>query len=137
MRFRPIVFIAVAAISATWIAFSQSPENQPAKTPPGTTYTVAGLGEQKTVSVALRVRRVTYEDAYVAVPATDTIMKIKPDGSPQIDMDKFVSEAIRISKDKRVEWKVESSITEAHPIQQGPPQGRKSFDFFYAEQSVR
>ena len=87
--------------------------------------------ENKTFSIALRVRRVTYEDAYVAVPVTDKIMKKKEDGTHDIDFEAFVKEAVRISKDKRVEWKVESSTTEAHPIQQPLPEGRKSLDAFY------
>lgn len=87
----------------------------------------------KTYSVALRVRRVTYEDAYVAVPVTDAIMKKKEDGTPGIDFEKFVAEALRISKDTKVEWKIEESKSEPHPIQQAPPEGRKSFDAYYNE----
>jgi hypothetical protein len=93
----------------------------------------AASSDAKTYSVALRVRRVTYEDAYVAVPATDAIMKKKEDGTYGIDFEKFVAEAIRISKDPKVEWKIEESKTEPHEIQQAPPEGRKSFDSFYQE----
>ena len=89
--------------------------------------------DPSTYSVALRVRRVTYEDAYVAVPVTDAIMKMKEDGTPGIDFEKLVAEAIRISKDPRVEWQVEESKTEPHQIQQSPPEGRKSFDAFNNE----
>jgi hypothetical protein len=42
-----------------------------------------------------------------------------------------VAEAIRISKDKRVQWEVESSKTEAHPTQQPLPKTRKVLDAFY------
>ena len=35
----------------------------------------------KTFSVMLRVRRVTYEDAYIAVPVTNKLMMEKADGS--------------------------------------------------------
>ncbi len=87
-------------------------------------------------SIAIRVRRVTYEDAYVAVPVTDKLMQKKPDGTLQlapdgtahIDPDVLVAEAIRISQDQRVEWKIESSKTEPHPTQQPLPKDRKSFD---------
>jgi hypothetical protein len=82
-------------------------------------------------SILLRVRRVTYEDAYIAVPATDTIMKKNPDGTASVDFDAFVAEAIRISKDKRVQWEVESSKTEAHPTQQPRPKNRTVLDAFY------
>jgi hypothetical protein len=89
--------------------------------------------ENATYSLALRVRRTVTEDAYVAVPVTEAIMKIKEDGKLGIDMDKFVAEAIRISKDSRVEWKVEESKTEPHEIQQPLPEGRKSFDAYYSD----
>ena len=85
----------------------------------------------KTYSTALRVRRVTYEDAYVAVPVTEAIMKPKPDGSLGVDPETLWAEGIRISQDKRVEWQVESAKTEAHPTQQPIPEGRKSLDTFY------
>jgi hypothetical protein len=38
-----------------------------------------------TYSIALRLRRVTYEDAYIAVPVTDAIVKKAEDGSFRID----------------------------------------------------
>jgi hypothetical protein len=90
---------------------------------------------QTSYSVALRVRRVTYEDAYVSVPVTDAILKVKEDGSRGIDFEKFVAEGLRISKDSKVEWQIEESKSEPHPIQQAPPEGRTSFDAYYHENS--
>lgn len=81
--------------------------------------------------VALRVRRTTHEDAYVSVPATDAIMKPNDDGTYGIDFEKFVTEAIRLSQDPRVEWKVEEVMTDAHPIQQPKPDHRKGFDVHF------
>lgn len=89
--------------------------------------------ENKSYSVSLRVRRITYEDAYVAVPVTSAITKQKEDGTFGIDFESFVAEAIRISKDQRVEWKVESCQTEPHPTQGPKPEDRNSFDAFYVE----
>lgn len=89
----------------------------------------------KTYSLALRIRRTTYEDAYVAVPVTSTILKQKEDGTLGIDFEAFVAEAIRISEDPRVEWKVEEHKTEPHPIQGPLPEGRRNFDAFYANES--
>ena len=81
-----------------------------------------------TLSIALRLRRATYEDAYIAVPVTDAIVKPKPDGSKGIDPEAFLAEGLRIGKDSRVEWQVESSKAEPHPVQQAAPEGRKTLD---------
>lgn len=77
------------------------------------------------------MRRVTYEDAYIAIPVTDAIVRKAEDGSLRIDTDAMRAEGIRISQDIRVEWQVESVKTEPHPIQQAPPEGRKKLDTFY------
>jgi hypothetical protein len=89
--------------------------------------------EPKTYSIALRLRRVTYEDAYIAVPVTEAIMKANDDGTGSIDMEAFAAEAIRIGGDGRVEWKLEETQTEPHPIQAPLPEGRSLFDAYYSE----
>lgn len=85
----------------------------------------------ETYSIALRLRRVVHEDAYVAVPVTDAILRKAGDGSLQIDFDAFVAEAVRISRDSRVEWRVEESTVEAHPMQGPIPDDRTCFDAFH------
>ena len=92
--------------------------------------------KQETFSIALRLRRVIYEDAYVGVPVTDVFMKTNDAGEGAIDFELFVAEAIRIGSDPGVEWKVESSAMEAHPIQGPTPDDRQSFDAFYATHST-
>jgi hypothetical protein len=87
----------------------------------------------QTYSLMLRVRRITYEDAYVAVPVTEAIVRQREDGTSGIDADAFIAEAIRISQDPRVEWQVESSQVEPHPMQGPKPDGRQSFDAFYRQ----
>ncbi len=89
--------------------------------------------EQETYSIALRLRRVTYEDAYVAVPVTDAIVKMNDNGTGSIDTEAFVAEAIRIGGDGRVEWKIEEIRIETHPIQKPLPEGRTRFDAYYSE----
>jgi len=84
-----------------------------------------------TYSIALRLRRVTYEDAYIAVPVTDAVVRPQLDGSLLVDPDALWAEGIRIGQDSRIEWQVESSKTEAHPTQQAAPDGRNKFDAFY------
>lgn len=83
-----------------------------------------------TYSIALRLRRVTYEDAYIAIPVTDAVVRPKPDGSSGIDPDALWAEGVRIGQDSRVEWQIESTRIEVHPIQQAAPDGRKMFDAF-------
>ncbi len=88
--------------------------------------------EQRTYSIALRLRRVIYEDAYIAVPVTDAIMKANEDGTGSIDIEAFIAEAIRIGGDDRVEWKTEETRIEQHPIQDPLPEGRSRFDAYYS-----
>jgi hypothetical protein len=79
-------------------------------------------------SIQLRVRRVSYEDAYVAVPVTDAITEMQPDGTARINFEAFVAEAIRLCGDPRVQWQLESSEVVPHP-EQGPlPDDRRRFD---------
>jgi hypothetical protein len=91
--------------------------------------------DPKTYSIMLRLKRVTYEDAYVAVPVTGRIMTQKEDGTSGIDFDAFVTEAKQISKDARVEWVVESTQVEPHPIQGPKPEDRKCLDGYWESAS--
>ena len=87
-----------------------------------------GSNGKNTYSIAIRLRRVTYEDAYLSVPVTDRITEKKVDGSYGIDFKKFVAEGIKLSHDPRVEWKVETINLEPHPSQNPLPKDRKTFD---------
>lgn len=78
--------------------------------------------------VSLRLRRTTYEDAYVNVPVTDAILKQKENGTYGIDYDAFVAEAIRLSENPSVEWRVEEHCTEPHPVQKPRPEDRQAYD---------
>lgn len=84
-----------------------------------------------TFSIVLRLRRVTCEDAYVAVPVTDAIMRPRPDGGMGVDPDALLAEGIGIGLDSRVEWQLEFSKIEVHPTQQAVPEGRTKFDAFH------
>jgi len=86
------------------------------------------MAGMETYSIALRLRRITYEDAYIAVPVNDAIVRKAEDGSLRVDSQAMIAEGIRISQDGRVEWQVESTSTEVHPLQQAAPDGRYSFD---------
>ena len=67
----------------------------------------------------------------MTVPVTQAILKMKSDGTAGVDFEKFVAEAIRVSRDPKVEWRVEETKVEPHPLQQAAPEGRKSFDAFH------
>ena len=79
-------------------------------------------------SILARVRRVTYEDAYIAVPVNERILALRDDGTQGIDPDQLWAEAVRLSGDPRVEWSAESSVAAPHPIQQPLPASRRPFD---------
>jgi hypothetical protein len=84
-----------------------------------------------TYSVLLRLRRITIEDAYIAVPVTDAVVKEIEDGTFRIDSDALIAEGIKIGQDPRVDWQVELEKTKMHPIQQPIPDGRKKLDTYY------
>lgn len=90
--------------------------------------------EPKTYSIALHLRRTIHEDAFVAVPVTNAILRQNEDGTASIDFEAFVAEAVRVSQNQGVDWQIESSATEPHPVQCPLPEGRKSFDAFYLHQ---
>lgn len=82
--------------------------------------------ENKTYSIALRMRRIIYEDTYVTVPVTREVLRDEEDGSARIDFEKLVAAATVISQDPAAEWITEEVQVEAHPIQQPTPDDRKS-----------
>lgn len=82
----------------------------------------------KKFSIQLRVRRVIHEDAYIAVPATGRIVEENAEGKGSIDFDAFVAEAIRLSQSEGVDWQVEKTEIEAHPMQNPRPEDRRLFN---------
>jgi hypothetical protein len=57
------------------------------------------MAGMNTYSIALRLRRITHEDAYIAVPVNDAILEQAEDGSRRINWEAMVAEGIRISND--------------------------------------
>lgn len=86
-------------------------------------------------SVLVRVQKVTYEDAYISVPLVGDVIKINPDNSTEMDMDAFTEQAIRISENEKVAWKIESITTDLHPIQGPKPEDREQFDGYHMLQN--
>lgn len=82
-------------------------------------------------AIGFRLRRVICEDAYVAVPVTEAVMKRVKDGSFMLDVDRVTAEALRMGEDQGVEWRVEhkeGACVSLHPVQNAPPDNRTSFD---------
>jgi hypothetical protein len=82
--------------------------------------------EQKIYSIALRLRRVTYEDAYVSVPVTE-VTKRNEDGTNRIDGEALVAAGVALGQDARVQWRAEESTITPHPTQVTRPDDRESF----------
>ena len=86
--------------------------------------------EAKTYSVGLRLRRIICEDGYVGVPVTDRVIRQEPDGSGRLDGQAVFEEAVRLGQDPRVEWRLESSTIQIHPVQGPRPADRATYDPF-------
>jgi hypothetical protein len=93
------------------------------------------MSDPKTYSILLRLRRITIEDGYVAVPLTPSIMAVGEDGKNRIDTDAFTREGLRLGSDSRVEWRVEERNVECHPFQQARPEDRAVLDPFLDDEA--
>ncbi len=71
----------------------------------------------------MRMRRIIFEDGYVAVPVTDRIVK---DG--KIDPEALMREAIALAQHPQVQWAYEGMTGEPHPTQCPVPEGRTVLD---------
>lgn len=81
-----------------------------------------------THSVQARVRRVTIEDAFLAVPVTEAVLNEQPDGSFRLNGEAVFREATRIAADLRVPWQAEFIEIVPHPTQCPRPEDRELFD---------
>ena len=79
-------------------------------------------------SIQLRLRWEITQDAYVSVLVDERLVTEQADGSFRLDPEKLVAEALRISHDPRLDWRVESSHTEPHPLQTVKPDERSVLD---------
>ena len=86
------------------------------------------MSQETNVSIALRLQKITYQDAYIAVPLTESVLSEKEDGTLGIDFEKLLQEAIRISSNPKVDWQIENELIEAHKIQKTAPEDRTKFD---------
>ena len=68
------------------------------------------------------------EDAFVSVPLTNDIMTgVRSDGGPCPDGDKITAAALTIGSSDGVDWQVESTGIDVHPVQCPLPEGREVY----------
>lgn len=84
------------------------------------------MSTDATYSIAVRVRRVTTEDAYVRVPVTDAVLAddLDADGQHHLDGAKVMAEARRLAETGDTGWQVEERSVDVHEVQDAPPAGR-------------
>jgi hypothetical protein len=82
---------------------------------------------EATYSVSLRLRRVTFEYAYVSVPVVDDVVKPDEQGVNRIDFGELTRIAIEMSQSPEVTWYREEQNTVPHPLQKAPDAGEKRF----------
>lgn len=80
--------------------------------------------DAKSLSISVRLRRVTTETAHVSVPITDELTCPNDEGSGRkLDVDKIIEAALRLGKLDSVGWAVEGEPEiRLHP-EQTPPGG--------------
>jgi hypothetical protein len=83
--------------------------------------------KETTYSVSLRLRRVTFDYAYVSVPVVDNVVKPDEQGVNRIDFGELTRMAIEMSQSPEVVWYREEQNTEPHPVQKAPDEGEKRF----------
>ncbi|MCL1838937.1 MAG: hypothetical protein FWG47_06460 [Propionibacteriaceae bacterium] len=77
-----------------------------------------------TMSLLLRVRRTITSDAFISVPITNAMMAEHSDGSSRMDMDLLFADGIAYAAGEGVDWQVEDTVIEVHPIQKPIPEDR-------------
>ena len=70
--------------------------------------------------VSLRLRRITFEYAYINVRSVDIVVKPDEQGVNCIDDGELTRKAIEMSQNPEVVWYREQPIIEPHPLQNAP-----------------
>jgi hypothetical protein len=78
--------------------------------------------------VSLRLRRVTFEYAYINVPGVDIVAKPDEQGVIRIDGGELTRKAIEMSQSPEVVWYREQEIIEMHPLQNERNVGEDRFN---------
>ena len=81
---------------------------------------------KRTYSISFRLRRTTYEEAFVSVPVTDDLWQVTPDeqGRIHLDSNKAMEVALSLGARPEICWRLEgTSLVELHPVQVAPNEG--------------
>ena len=84
------------------------------------------MPEKRTYSISFRLRRTTYEEAFVSVPVTDDLWQDTPDEQGRVHLDgkKAMEAALHLGADPEICWRLEGTrLVELHPIQVAPNEG--------------
>jgi hypothetical protein len=86
--------------------------------------TIAAMEEDKTYSISVRLRRTTFEYAFVSVPMDDRIWEQHPDDPKKhrVNAARVMEIAKEMGSDPTVPWTRESEpVIQPHPWQTAPP----------------
>jgi hypothetical protein len=86
--------------------------------------------------LCLRLRRVTFEYAYINVPSVDRVVKPDEQGVNCIDGGELARKAIELSQNPEVVWYREQQIIEPHPLQNAAHEGDERFNLWALSRSV-
>jgi hypothetical protein len=82
------------------------------------------VGAMPTYSVAVRMQRLTTEEAWVSVPVTHEVMKDEPepDGTFRVSAQKLREAALVLGAEPKLRWTPEGPpLVTLHPEQRPPP----------------
>ena len=85
--------------------------------------------------VSLRLRRITFEYAYINVRGVDAVVKPDEQGVNRIDGGELTRKAIEMSQSPEVVWYREQAIIEPHPLQNAPNEGEERFNLWALSRS--
>jgi hypothetical protein len=82
---------------------------------------------EATYSVGWRLRRITVEYAYVAVPVADDLVKPDEQSVGRIDVQALTQRAVVMGYQPGVVWYREEQRVEPHPLQRAPEPGEERY----------
>ena len=77
-------------------------------------------------SISVRVRRTIREDAYVTVLVREELTTLDPDGTRRLDGARVLARAVELSATPGLDWQLEESSAEVHPVQRARPDDRRA-----------
>jgi len=81
------------------------------------------MAEGRSYSISVRLRRTTFEEAFVSVPVSDAVKQDAPDAQGRFSLDgkKVMDAAIQLGGEPATHWIAEGEpMIELHPVQTAP-----------------